>query len=66
MIMCDLNSAWLDDARDEGHLQIGYGNLPDRLVAEAVDLLAELVRGSAARHAGQGGGGDGRGDRVGR
>ena len=52
MIMCDLNSAWLDDGRDEGHLQIGYGNLPDRLVPEAVDLLAELIRASAARHAG--------------
>ena len=61
MVMCDLNSAWLDKTRDEGRLQIGYGNLPDRLVTEAVDLLAELVHASAARHAGHGGGDDGGG-----
>lgn len=50
MVLCDVGPARLNGAADEGRIQVGYGNLPDRRVAEAADLLAELIRTSAARH----------------
>jgi GntR family transcriptional regulator/MocR family aminotransferase len=49
MELCDTNSTRLYGAVDEHRIQVGYGNLPDSLVAEAVDVLVELVRASAAR-----------------
>lgn len=51
MELCDANLLRLRGSTDEQHIQVGYGNLPDRLVLEAADVLAELVRASAARRA---------------
>jgi GntR family transcriptional regulator/MocR family aminotransferase len=44
--LCDLNEIRLSGEADDGQLMLGYGNLADPLAAEAVEVLAELVRES--------------------
>jgi hypothetical protein len=52
MALCDVNDARLNGVRDEQRLQVECGDLPNTLVAEAVDVLVELIRASAARRLG--------------
>jgi len=49
MALCDVTPARLNRTADEGRLQIGYADLPDRLVTEAVDVLVELIQASATQ-----------------
>lgn len=49
MAMCDVNFARLNGMADEERLSVGYANLPDRLVAEAVDVLVELIQASVTQ-----------------
>lgn len=43
LALCDVNLLRLHGPNDEQHIQIGYGNLADSLVAEAAGVLAELI-----------------------
>lgn len=42
--LCDMNLMRLAETPDEGHLMIGYGNLADSLLPDAVGALADVVR----------------------
>lgn len=49
MRLCDVNDTRFQPDPEESLLQVGYGNLADLLVGEAVAVLADVIRRSAAR-----------------
>ena len=49
MALCDVNFLRLRGSNDEQHIQVGYGNLADSLAAEAVGVLAELIKARLTR-----------------
>jgi GntR family transcriptional regulator/MocR family aminotransferase len=44
--LCDLDGLWLEPEPREPRLLIGYGNLNDNVVDEAVAVLADIISGS--------------------
>jgi GntR family transcriptional regulator/MocR family aminotransferase len=46
--LCDLNLLRLTGQADDRQLMVGYGNLADTLVDEAVEVLVELIHASTA------------------
>jgi GntR family transcriptional regulator/MocR family aminotransferase len=44
MALCDIDDTWLEPHPRDRRLQIGYGNLADSLVSEAVSVLAGIIR----------------------